>query len=66
MNSKIAKHFKTYARPLGTVRVCNHCGHVEIVKSGTRGTGRGYGMREGNKARGRMIQHIKTHHPDKL
>lgn len=49
--------------PLASIRVCRICGHAEVVHVGIRGVGRGYGMREGNKARGRMIQHIKNNHP---
>ena len=59
-------YFKTVTGPLATVRVCIVCGHKEIVRKGIRGAGRGYGMREGNKARGRMIQHIKSEHPEVL
>jgi len=46
---------------MATVRVCDICGHIEKVVKGRPGVGRGYGMREGNKARGRMIQHINAH-----
>jgi hypothetical protein len=52
--------------PRASVRVCKVCKHAETVKTGLRNAGRGYGMREGNKARGRMIQHIKSAHPDEL
>lgn len=55
---------KVFRAPLGVVRVCPCCKHSEIVKTGIQGVGRGYGMREGNKARGRMIQHIKATHPE--
>jgi hypothetical protein len=55
------KYVKELKAPLGTARICNLCGHSEIVRSGI-GMGRGYGMREGNKARGRMIQHLKNDH----
>jgi len=56
--------FSKVAGPLATLRVCNFCKHVETVRHG--GIGRGYGMREGNKARGRMIQHVKAQHPAEL
>lgn len=59
-------HFRTLEGPYAVVRACNHCSHTETVKKGVRGVGRGYGMREGNKARGRIIQHIKEFHADKL
>jgi len=55
-------HVRTTAGPFATVRVCVHCGHREIVRKGRPGVGRGYGMREGNKARGRMIAHLKAEH----
>jgi hypothetical protein len=48
---------------MATVRACKWCKHAEVVRSGQLGVGRGYGMREGNKARGRMIQHVKAAHP---
>lgn len=48
--------------PFAVVRVCDICGHTELVRKGQPGVGRGYGFREGNKARGRMIQHIKKEH----
>ena len=56
------EHYKTYHGPVAVVRACNYCRHIEKVPVGRAGVGRGYGMREGNKARGRMIQHIKDHH----
>ena len=43
-----------------TVSGCNFS-HVR-----RKGVGRGSGFREGNKARGIMIQHIKTEHPELL
>ncbi len=54
-------HFKTYYGPLAVVRACNYCSFTVRLEIG-HGGGRGYGMREGNKARGRMIQHIKECH----
>ena len=54
--------FYTVWGPLAVVRVCDICGHIEKVAVGVPGVGRGYGMREGNKARGRMIQHINSKH----
>ena len=52
------------AGPLAIVRFCRLCDHAEILKTGRPGVGRGFGMREGNKSRGRMIQHIKAEHAD--
>ena len=49
--------------PFGTVRACRICGESDMIP---RGRGRGYGMREGNKSRGRMIQHVKAEHPTEL
>jgi hypothetical protein len=48
--------------PLATVHGCNLCNHVEVVRKGRPGVGRGYGLAEGNRARGRMIQHLKDKH----
>lgn len=59
------KHFKRFDGPAAIVATCNHCKHADIVRK-ERNPGRGWGMREGNKQRGRMIQHIKTMHPEKL
>ncbi len=63
-NTLWSDHYKTVEGPLAVVRACKYCKHIEIVKKGLRGAGRGYGMCEGNKARGRMIQHIKATHPE--
>jgi hypothetical protein len=57
-------HYGSREGPMAVVRYCLHCKHMEIVRKGMRGVGRGYGMREGNKARGRMIEHIKKSHPE--
>ena len=54
--------FRKVEGPLAVVRICKICGHQEVVKKGLPGVGRGYGLREGNKARGRMIQHINECH----
>ena len=51
--------------PNGIVGTCKLCKHADVVKK-VRNPGRGWGMREGNKQRGRMIQHIKSAHPEKL
>ena len=56
-------HYSEKRGPMAVIRQCAHCKHFEIVRVGMNGVGRGYGMREGNKARGRMIQHIKSAHP---
>jgi hypothetical protein len=56
---------KHYVGPLASDRVCTICGHKESFSCG-RGTGRGHGMREGNKARGRIIQHVKAAHPGEV
>lgn len=63
--------FWYFLGPLSAVRACKHCSHVETVRrilpgrgALTNPLGRGYGMSEGNKARGRMIQHVKAAHPE--
>lgn len=56
-------HFITVRGPLASVRSCKYCKHVEVYRY--TGGHRGAGMVGGNKARGRMIQHLKAAHPDK-
>ena len=56
--------FKFYKGPFAVVRVCNFCDYKVVLKIGLRNAGRGYGMREGNKARGQMIQHYNKMHKD--
>lgn len=58
-------HFTTYRGPFGVVRACHHCSFSHKLPVG-RGFGRGHGMREGNKSRGILIQHIKAEHPEVL
>jgi hypothetical protein len=50
---------------MAVVRCCKvpGCKFFTKVTKG-RGGGRGYGMREGNKARGELIQHVKAAHPE--
>lgn len=48
--------------PLGVVRACRLCKWHDFRRK-TVGLGRGTGMREGNKQRGRLIQHLKEAHP---
>lgn len=56
--------FAVFEGPRAVVRGCLFCKHFEKIQKGLPGVGRGYGMREGNKARGRMIQHVKEEHPE--
>lgn len=58
--------YKTTEGPQAVIRNCLYCKHFELVRKGRPGVGRGYGMREGNKARGRIIQHVKAAHPTEL
>ena len=58
--------FVTIRGPIAVVRKCEFCEHAETLPVNTIMTGSGYGFREGNKARGRMIQHIKAEHADKF
>jgi hypothetical protein len=61
------KHFKRYNGVFAITAQCSHCKHMDIVRKERPGmAGRGWGMREGNKQRGRMIQHVKAEHPDVL
>lgn len=57
--------FSTFKGPAAVVRNCKCCKHFELVKKGLRGAGRSYGFVAGNKARGMMIQHFKTAHPER-
>lgn len=64
---EIEQHFERVNRPLAIVAWCKLCDFRDTVRKERTGTaGRGWGMREGNKQRGRMIQHIKTAHPEVL
>ena len=47
--------------PFAIVRSCKLCRHSDIVRK-ERAPGRGWGMREGNKQRGRVIQHVNAEH----
>lgn len=57
--------------PMATIRTCLLCKHAEVVRKAPKGFGlagghgRGYGFREGNKARGRMFDHYKEKHPER-
>ena len=57
------KYIKTRYAPFGVVRVCT----VKGCRWGDfrpTGHGRGAGFREGNKQRGRALQHVKEAHPE--
>jgi hypothetical protein len=49
--------------PLAVARGCRLCNFVH-TRPKHRGAGRGSGMREGNRQRGVLIQHIKACHPE--
>lgn len=53
--------FATFRGPFASVRACRICGHAETYRY--TGGHRGAGMVGGNKARGRIIQHLKQAHP---
>jgi hypothetical protein len=59
------KFFTRKDMPRGIVASCKLCKHSDMVRKEPN-PGRGWGMREGNKQRGRMIQHIKEAHPEAL
>ncbi len=63
MTHKAEALFEYRTGPFGTIRTCRLCGEFDMIP---RGRGRGYGMKYGNKSRGRMIQHVKAEHPDEL
>lgn len=50
---------------LATVRWCKLCGFKVVVRHGLR-QGRGYGFREGNKARGTIVRHLHEKHADEI
>ena len=56
--------FTSVSGPMASVRCCVICGHIEKFPKGVQGVGRGYGLAQGSKSQGRMIQHIKAEHPD--
>lgn len=53
--------FFTQRSALASVRSCKFCKHAEVYLY--TGGHRGAGMVGGNKARGRIIQHVKSAHP---
>lgn len=55
----------TTVGPFAVARGCKLCKFYHVRKR-VRGAGRGAGMREGNKQRGILIQHIKAEHPEAL
>lgn len=57
---------KRYSGPMVTVYACPFCKHVERVRKGTTGTGRGYGLAAGSRAQSACVAHIKAAHADKL
>jgi len=61
LHRKVLMFCNVLRGPFGITRTCTICGHFEHRKSGR---GRGSGMREGNKQRGKMYQHIKAEHPE--
>lgn len=60
---KIDDFIATFDGALGVSRCCKLCKFMDQRRK-VRGGGRGSGMREGNKQRGRLIQHIKSEHPE--
>ncbi len=61
------KFIKAFDGPMAITRSCTLCKHYDLVRKERPGNaGRGWGMREGNKQRGRMIQHVKSEHPEAL
>ena len=59
------KLFTRAAGPIGIAAHCNLCRHKEFIPKAHK-PGRGWGLRETNKLRGRMIQHVKQCHPEVL
>ena len=59
------KFFTRINGPFAIAATCKVCKHGDVVRK-ERNPGRGWGMREGNKQRGRMIQHVKEAHPEVL
>lgn len=64
MSHPVDQFIVKYESGLSLVRACRLCGHVDTVRKLPRGrAGRGWGFREGNKQRGRLIQHVLENHP---
>ncbi len=59
------KYIREINGPIAIGRSCTLCG-FGVTKQKERRPGRGWGMREGNKLRGALIQHIKAEHPEFL
>lgn len=59
------KFVTTTVGPSAVSRGCKLCKFYHVRKR-IPGSGRGAGMREGNKQRGILIQHIKSAHPEVL
>jgi len=57
------RFIRVYEGPTRIVRACTLCGWYDTRR---RGVGRGAGFAEGNKQRGRAIQHIKQEHLETL
>ncbi len=53
--------YRVVRGPIASVRQCLLCKHYELYRY--TGGHRGAGFVGGNKARGRIIQHIKSSHP---
>ena len=67
MTHPAEEFFTRHNGPVEIAGGCNLCKHVDVVKKLPAGqAGRGWGMREGNKQRGRLVQHVKAEHPDAL
>ena len=62
VEDKFVGRFNGPSAITGWCKICNF-GHVTRKPPEGR-RGRGWGMREGNKLRGLLIQHVKERHPD--
>lgn len=61
LHRKVMMFCHKIAGPFAIIRTCTICGFSD---SRQRGAGRGSGMREGNKQRGRIYQHLIKDHQD--
>jgi hypothetical protein len=63
--TRAADFWRKVSGPMAVVHYCALCPTFRVTVRRCQG-GRGYGFREGNKARGAVIRHVKAAHADKL
>jgi uncharacterized protein YbaR (Trm112 family) len=61
---KARRLVQKFSGPMATIYACPYCKHFLKVRKNTRGTGRGYGLREGGTAHSQMGKHIREIHAE--